>query len=169
MSILPDRGCDPERIFELADGGLTPEQRREALSHIEKCPECREFYEQELELNARLGSLDFPDPGPCSVSRQVAMSLPTRPLKARALWAILAIMLLAVTTLSLGLGWMEAASLAMGVLTVFWGLAAGVADALRAVLDTVGMWALAALAIGAMADIILAAVIFSATRLARRV
>lgn len=166
--MLPDRGCDPERVFELADGGLTPEERRMVCAHLDECPKCRGLYEQELELSNRLGSLEFPDPGPCSVSRQVAMALPTRALKARLLWALAAAALLAVTILMLGAGTMDLLSLATGVFMAFWSFAAGVADATLAVLDTLGPWALIALAIGAAADLFLVAVVFSATRLARR-
>lgn len=168
MSVLPDRGCDPERVFELADGGLTPEERRQAHSHLEDCPECRALYERELEMNDRLGSLEFPDPGPCSVSRQVAMALPTRAVKARLLWALAAAALLVVTLLLLGASSMEFASLATGAFMALWSFAAGVANATLAVLDTLGPWALAALTVGAFLDLVLAAVVFSAARLSRR-
>jgi predicted anti-sigma-YlaC factor YlaD len=84
--------CDPEPIFELADGSLGPDQEREVRTHLRDCRGCRNLYERELRLNASLGSLDFEQPR--SVCQGVAMALPTRSLRARLLWAGLAIVLL---------------------------------------------------------------------------
>ena len=38
-----DCGCDPEKVFELADGGLNIEQEREVREHLASCPGCREL------------------------------------------------------------------------------------------------------------------------------
>ena len=103
------RRCDPEVIFELADGALGPERAREIRDHLEACPDCRELYEKELELSAFLGSLELAEPR--SVCPGVAMALPTRPLKARLLWATLALALLLVAA-----GPVLLAALAVGAL-----------------------------------------------------
>src|SRR5918998_360801 len=82
--------CDPERVFELADGGLSPEAECEARAHVNRCPECRELYEDELRLSARIGSLEV---GPTrSVCQEVAMALPTRLVGGRIVWAGLALL-----------------------------------------------------------------------------
>src|SRR5919112_928096 len=83
------RHCDPQVIFELADGALGREQTRVVRDHLEACPGCRKLYEKELRLSAFLGSLELAEPR--SVRPGVAMALPTRPLKARLLWAALAL------------------------------------------------------------------------------
>ena len=51
--------CDPESVFELADGSLGPEREREIRAHLSVCGGCRTLYERELRLNASLGSLEF--------------------------------------------------------------------------------------------------------------
>ena len=95
--------CDPEAIFELADGGLGAEREREVRAHLRGCPECRDLYEKELNLTAFLDTLEFAEPPSRSVSRGVAMALPTRPLKARLLWVALAFALLLAGSLALSL------------------------------------------------------------------
>ncbi len=170
--MLPDRGCDPERVFELADGGLTPQERRQAHSHLEDCPECRELYEREMELSSKLGSCDFSglgsDLGACDVSRRVAMALPTRPLKARFLWAVLSVGLLAVALAALEIGGVDPAAVGMGVVGTFWGLVSGGADVVRAFFPAAAPTVLVALGIGAVADLLIAAAVFAAARRAKR-
>ena len=84
------RPCDPEPVFELADGSLGPEREREIRAHGEwRLPDS---LRGELRLNASLGSLEFEETD--SVCRSVAMALPTRSTKARLLWAVLAVFLL---------------------------------------------------------------------------
>jgi predicted anti-sigma-YlaC factor YlaD len=62
MSGPRERRCDPEAIFELADGALSADRVREARAHLDDCPGCRELYERELELNALLRSSDLAEP-----------------------------------------------------------------------------------------------------------
>ena len=108
--------CDHELVFELADGGLCGENAEALREHLGRCPDCRELYERELDLNAHLASLDFPEPRSCSVHRGVAMALPTRSLSARLLWAALAATLLALVLVYLELNGAEPLILAAGVL-----------------------------------------------------
>src|SRR5215210_1479324 len=156
------RRCDPQVIFELADGGLGPEQEREIRNHLETCPGCRKLYEKELELSAFLGSLDLVEPR--SVRPGVAMALPTRPLKARLLWATLALALLLVASLALSLDGTNPAVFAVNALGVFWGVVSGFADVARTILVAVGPVLLVALAVGALLDLSLAAALLWMTR-----
>src|ERR671917_1095635 len=130
------RRCDPQVIFELADGALGPERAREIRDHLEACPGCRKLYEKELELSAFLGSLELAQPR--SVCPGVAMALPTRPLKARLLWAALALALLLVASLALSLDGTGPMVSAMNALGVFWSLVSGFADVVQAVLVVAG-------------------------------
>ena len=56
------RRCDPEAVFELADGTLGAQRGREIRAHLEDCPVCRELYERELELNALLRTSELAEP-----------------------------------------------------------------------------------------------------------
>jgi predicted anti-sigma-YlaC factor YlaD len=154
--------CDPEVIFELADGALGPGRRREIRAHLNDCPGCRELYERELELNACLRSMEFAQSR--SVCPGVAMALPTRPLKARLLWAVLALALLLVASLALSLEGASPMVFAVSVLGVFWSLVSGFADVVQAVLVVAGPILLLALAAGALLDLLLAAVLLRTTR-----
>jgi len=156
------RRCDPQVIFELADGALGPEQEREIRNHLETCPGCRKLYEKELELSTFLGSLDLVEPR--SVRPGVAMALPTRPLKARLLWATLALALLLVASLALSLDGTNPAVFAVNALGVFWGVVSGFADVARTILVAVGPVLLVALAVGALLDLSLAAALLWMTR-----
>ncbi len=156
------RRCDPQVIFELADGALGPEQTREVRDHLEACPGCREHYEKELRLSAFLGSLELAEPR--SVRPSVAMALPTRPLKARLLWATLAMALLLVASLALSLDGGHPAVFAVNALGVFWGLVSGFADVARTILVAAGPVLLVALAVGALLDLALAAALLWMTR-----
>lgn len=156
------RNCDPELVFELADGALTPERRRQARTHLEACPGCRELYERETDLSARLVALDLG--APRSVCREVAMALPTRPLKVRLLWAAVAAVLLSAAVVALNMVGDSPVAFATGVMGVFWNYAGMFANALGAVLDVAGPALLVALAAGAVADLVLAGVIYAAAR-----
>ena len=154
--------CDPEPIFELADGSLGPDQEREVRTHLRDCKGCRNLYERELRLNASLGSLDFEQPR--SVCQGVAMALPTRSLRARLLWAGLAIVLLVTTSLTMMLGGSNFAAYFVEAVSVFWGFVAGMADVLQVVFAVVGPALLVALAVGAAVDLAIAAVYLAVSR-----
>jgi predicted anti-sigma-YlaC factor YlaD len=159
---MSGRRCDPEAVFELADGALGPERMREARAHLDACPDCRKLYEKEMELNALLGSLEFAEPR--SVCPAVAMELPTRPLKARLLWAALALVLLLFASLALNLHGINPAALAVSALGVFWSVVSGFADVVQAVLAVAGPVLLVALLVGALLDLLLAAALLWTTR-----
>jgi hypothetical protein len=154
--------CDPEPIFELADGSLGPDQEREVRTHLRDCRGCRNLYERELRLNASLGSLDFEQPR--SVCQGVAMALPTRSLRARLLWAGLAVVLLLTTSLTMMLGGSNIAALFIEAVGVFWGFVAGMADVIQVVFAIVGPALLVALAVGAAVDLCIAAVYLAVSR-----
>jgi hypothetical protein len=156
--------CDPGAIFELADGALGTEREREMRSHLRGCPECRDLYEKELNLNAFLDTLEFAEPPSRSVCRGVAMALPTRPLKARFLWAALALALLLVASLALSLEGTNPAVFAVNALDVFWGLVSGFVDVISAVFVATGTVLLGALAVGALLDLLIAATVLLLTR-----
>jgi predicted anti-sigma-YlaC factor YlaD len=162
VNVHPEGRCDPEEIFELADGALGTEREREVRAHLGRCPGCRALYESELELNASLGSLEFEEPR--SVCRVVAMALPTRSFKVRLLWAGLALTLLFVAALALSLDGTNPAVFAVDALVVFWGFVSGTADVVRVLLTAVGPALLVALAVGALLDLIIAAVYLSVSR-----
>ena len=156
--------CDSEVVFELADGALDADRAREARAHLDGCPGCRELYERELELNALLRSAELANPRSRSVCPMVAMALPTRPLKARIFWASLALMLLAVASLALSLDGSNPMVFAVNALGVFWGVVSGFAEVARATMVAAGPILLAALAVGALLDLCLAAALFWMTR-----
>ena len=162
MSLPQNCGCEPEEIFELADRALTPEKEREVRAHLERCPECRGLYERETRLNSRLKSLNFSEPR--SVCAGVAMALPTRPLKARLLWALLAGVLLSAALFALGLNGVNPAVFVVDAMTVFWGSASVLTDVLDTALAVGGGTLLIALAVGALVDLLLAAVLLSVLR-----
>jgi anti-sigma factor RsiW len=154
--------CDPQVIFELADGALGPERAREVRAHLEACPGCRELYEKEQELNAFLDSLEFAESR--SVCPGVVMALPTRPLKARLLWATLALTLLVVASLALSLDGTNPAVFAVNALGVFWGLVSGFTDVAQTILVAAGPIIFVALVVGALLDLALAAALLWTTR-----
>jgi predicted anti-sigma-YlaC factor YlaD len=149
-------------IFELADGALGPERAREVRAHLEACPGCRKLYEKELRLSAFLGSLELAEPR--SVRPGVAMALPTRPLKARLLWATLAVALLLGASLALSFEGTTPAVFAVNALGVFWGVVSGFADAAQTVLVAAGPIIVIALGVGALLDLSLAAALLWTTR-----
>ena len=157
--------CDPEAIFELADGALGTERAYEVRAHLRGCPECRDLYEKELNLNAYLDTLEFAEFSSRSVCPGVVMALPTRPLKARLLWAVLALALLSAASLVSSLDGAHPAVFAVNVLGVFWGLVSGFEDVVQTIFVTAGPVLMVALAIGALLDLSIAA---AALLLARR-
>jgi predicted anti-sigma-YlaC factor YlaD len=158
------RRCDPETVFELADGALGEERAREARLHLDECPPCRELYEKELEINALLRSTELADPRSRSVCPMVAMALPTRPLKARLLWASTALILLLAVSLALSLDGTNPLVLAVNTLGVFWGVVSGFADVARTTVVAAGPILFAALAVGALLDLCLVAAFLWTTR-----
>jgi hypothetical protein len=154
--------CDPEPIFELADGSLGPERDREVRTHLRDCQDCRKLYERELRLNASLGSLDFEQPR--SVCQGVAMALPTRSLRARLLWGGLAVVLLLIASMTMMLGGTNFAAFFLEAASVFWGFVAGLADVTQVVFAAVGPVLLVALAVGAVVDLAIAAVYLAVSR-----
>ena len=154
--------CDPERVFELADGGLSPEAEREARTHVSRCPACRELYEDELRLSACIGSLEAGEAR--SVCRDVAMALPTRLLGGRILWAGLALVLLATVSLALSLDGTNPAALVADSVGAFWGFVSGLAEVAEAFLVAAGPALLVAFGIGAVLDLLIAGVVFSVSR-----
>jgi anti-sigma factor RsiW len=158
---LPRR-CDPEPIFELADGSVGPEREREVRAHLGACEACRSLYERELQLNASLGSLDFEQPR--SVCRGVAMALPTRSVRARLLWAVLAVVLLLTASAAMLLEGSNLAALVIETAGVFWGFVAGLADVVQVGFAVVGPALLVALAVGAVVDLAIAAVYLTVFR-----
>ncbi|MDQ4126720.1 MAG: zf-HC2 domain-containing protein [Actinomycetota bacterium] len=162
MTGQPEHRCDPELIFELADGALGLEQEREVRAHLGCCPGCLTLYESEHDLNAWLGSLEFEEPR--SVCRAVVMALPTRSVKVRLLWAGLAVALLVVASVALSLDGTNPAVFAVDALVTFWSFVSGSADVVRVLLAAVGPALLAALAVGALLDLIIAAVYLSVSR-----
>ena len=156
--------CDPEAIFELADGALGAEREREVRAHLRGCPECQDLYERELNLNAFLETLEFTEPPSRSVSRGVAMALPTRPLKARLLWVALALTLLLAASLALSLDGTNPAVFAANTLGLFWGLVSGFEDVVQSAFVATGTVLLGALAVGALLDLLIAATVLGLTR-----
>jgi hypothetical protein len=154
--------CDPQAIFELADGALGTERAHEVRDHLTGCPSCRERYEKERELNAVLGSLEFTESR--SVRPGVLMALPTRPLKARLLSSALALALLVAASLALSLDGTTPAVLAVNALGVFWGVVSGFTDVAQTILVAAGPVIFVALAAGALLDLFLAATLLWTTR-----
>ena len=154
--------CDPQVIFELADGELGPGRTREVRDHMEACPGCRKLYEKELELNASLHSMEFGQAR--SVCPGVAMALPTRPMRARLLWAVLAFALLLLASFALSLGGTYPAAFAVNALGTFWGVVSGFADVAQTILIAAAPVLLAALIVGALLDLVLAAALLWTTR-----
>jgi hypothetical protein len=92
------------------------------------------------------------------------MALPTRPLKARFLWAALAVALLLVASLALSLDGTHPAVFAVNALGVFWGVVSGFMDVAQTVLVAAGPVIFVALAAGALLDLFLAATLLWTTR-----
>jgi len=157
-------GCDPEKVFELADGSLDTGQESEVRGHLSSCPGCRELYERELDLNAFLNSLDFSRVRSRSVCPVVAMALPTRTARVRVLWGLLASALLVAALVSLELNGTEPVILVMSILGACWGLVEGSADVARAVFAAAGTTILLALGLGALMDVLIALALVSVSR-----
>ncbi len=156
--------CDPEKVFDLAEGLLEPEQGRETREHLVSCPGCRELYERELELNACLSSLDFSGIRSRSVCQSVTMALPTRPKEMRLLWGALAAALFVAALVTLELNGAEPVLFGMSALGVLWGWILGSADAARAVFAATDSTILPLLALGALLDALIALTVITVSR-----
>ena len=156
--------CDPEMIFELADGTLSQDRKYEAQEHLRACPECQEIYQREVDLNAYLECLEPSEARSRSVCRGVAMALPTRPFRARVLWGVLALALMLTALLALNFSGTNPVTSATSVVDVLWSLVSGLADLIVTVFVMAGPIILIALLLGAIADVVIAAAVFSAAR-----
>ena len=154
--------CDPEGVFELADGDISPERELEVRTHLDLCPTCKNLYEEELDLNACLGEIEMGEPS--SVCREVAMSLPNRTMAARLVWVGLAGVLLLTAVVALGMNGTNPAASAVEAVGAFWGFVSGLSDATEALLVAVGPALLLALGVGAVADLLIAGAVFSISR-----
>ena len=163
-----DRGCDPEAVFELADRELDREREREVRAHLESCSGCSSLYNQEISLSASLGAAKIAGEQPCSVSRAVAMALPTRPAKVRLLWAVLSVALLFAALAILQLSGANPINYFADALGMLWGYVSEFAGVSRVVFAVAGPVLMISLGIGAILDVFIAAAIFSASRHARR-
>lgn len=170
MSLSHDRSreCDPEAVFELVDGGLGQARRHDLREHLDACPGCGEIYRREMGLSRSLCSMQYMEFGYGSVSRSVAMALPTRRMRARFLWALLSVALLAVSLLALELYQSGPVGPVVDALGVFWGFVTGASDVVRAVFAAVGSGLLIALGLGAVFDLLVAAAVVTAVRRSRR-
>ena len=160
----PGRNCDPEVVFELAERTLGPGREREVRRHLDACPDCRNLYEREMRINEHLGSLKFSEADQRSVCESVAMALPTRPVKARLVWALLAVGLLATALFALVSQGTNPATFVMDAVGNFQGASVMLTDVFGAALAAAGSVILGALAVGAVLDLLLAAVLFSVVR-----
>lgn len=157
--------CDPEAVFELVDGAMAPARRRELFSHLESCPGCRDYYEREKTLSDDLSSMrDAGFEAPPSVCREVAMALPTRSVKMRFMWAVLALGILLSAVFALSLDGRSPFVMVTGIVDVLWSVASGFADVAAMMLGLAGPVIVVALVVGAVLDILVAGVVFSAMR-----
>lgn len=151
-------------IFELAERSLDAGRARELNLHLEECPGCRDLYEREVKINERLVSLKFSEANQRSVCESVAMALPTRPVKARLLWAVLAVGLLGIALFALGAQGAGPATFVMDSVEAFQGMSMMLTDLLGTTLAAAGSILLVALALGAVLDLLLVGILFSVSR-----
>jgi hypothetical protein len=97
------------------------------------------------------------------------MALPTRSLRARVLWGLLAGAFLVAALVSLELNGREPVILAMSILSVCWGLIVGSTELTRAVFSAAGTTILLALALGTLADVLIALTVVFIRNRGRRV
>ena len=151
--------CDPVAVFEFADGQTAGKEANAVQLHLEECPGCRELYEREVELNEQLGSFDGCPVSGRSVSRVVAMALPTRTARARAVWAMLAVALSLSAMLALEVSGRSPVILFVDAAAWSSGALAGLRDVVRIIFAVVGRWVVIALIVGITLDLIIAAVV----------
>ncbi|MBX6764776.1 MAG: zf-HC2 domain-containing protein [Rubrobacteraceae bacterium] len=164
-------GCDPARIFELVEGSLGPGEEREVREHLARCRGCRKLYEREAGLSAFLGSMRHcpPPVQRGTISRGVAMALPTRSAKARAAWSTLAAVLFVAALLDLErTGGFELVGALTGAFNELSGLISGVAEAVHTGLSVVSWPLFVVLGVGTFVDAVIAVVVLAFVRRSRR-
>lgn len=154
--------CDPERVFELAEGELSPDDEGSIRAHLNGCEACRKLYEEELRLNACIDAVELGEAR--SVCREVAMELPTRLAGVRVVWAGLATVLLAAASLAFSLDGTNPVSFVVEALGAFWGFVSGLANVAESFLVAAGPVLLLSLGVGALVDLAIAGVILSVAR-----
>jgi hypothetical protein len=92
------------------------------------------------------------------------MALPTRSLRARLLWGLLASALLVVAFVSLEFNGTKPVVLAMSTLGTCWDFVAGSVGVAHAVFATAGPTIILVLALGALADLLIALLVLSVSR-----
>ena len=155
--------CDPRAVFELANGALGPERERDVRGHLTSCSGCRELYEREVGLVTLLGDVDFRAPD-ASVRREVVMALPTRCVGARLMWGALAVALLVAALLALVMDGANPLVPAADAVDLFRGFVLGVTDVTQTVFVVAGPTIVVALAVGAVLDLVIAAVVLAKSR-----
>jgi uncharacterized integral membrane protein len=159
-------GCrEPEEIFEYAD--RQPGDAAHFRAHLAACPRCRELYERELRLSEQLRSVEFHEAR--SVSREVAMALPTRPTGARFLWAALAGALFVVALFAFDLRGGSPVTLLADATGWLWGISGGLWSVASTMFAAAGSIILAAFILGALADLAIAAALLRRSRRTREV
>lgn len=151
--------CDPEAVFELVDGQAVGEKARSVRLHVEGCPGCRELYEREVELNDRLGAFDGCPVSVGSVSRMVAMALPTRTARSRAVWAMLAVALSLSALLALEVSGRSPVIQFLDMAAWSSGATAGLWDVAMILFTVTGRWVVMVLLVGITLDLVIAAVV----------
>lgn len=157
-------GCDEERIFDLAERTLEPDEARSVRTHLDECPGCLRLYERNVELNARLNSIGSPDEVSHSVCRDVVMAIPTRSVRARIYWGALAFGLLVVALLASYLSGSNLVALASSTVGIVVSFVSGFAEMARTILVMGGPVILIALLVGTLVDVLIAVVLLSALR-----
>ncbi|HET9657053.1 MAG TPA: zf-HC2 domain-containing protein, partial [Kineosporiaceae bacterium] len=72
-----------ERVTALVDGRLAPDAVQRAHLHLAGCRDCREAFEAERLMKARLAALEGPRPGDDLMWRLLTMGGPNGPLPPR--------------------------------------------------------------------------------------
>lgn len=161
--------CTAEEVFEYVDGSLEPGREREVRAHLRRCGRCEELRERERSLSAALRSPGLREMGWLEergggASHRVAMALPTRSPYAKAMWGGGAALILVAALVSLSLHSVQPFSSLTRFMSLCWGLTSGLSDAAGVILAVSGWTILAALAIGALVDVLIAATVIAAAR-----
>lgn len=162
------RACDPEGIFELAEGALYGEKRARLLMHLESCGSCRARYEREKSLSAGLCVFGGDREPEAHVAREVAFSLPTRSAASKVAWGTLAALLLVFAGGALVAGGAGSLlGLVGGSSDALWGFVSGTSSVLGSVISSLAPFIVGLLLLGALVDAAIAAVVLYAARRGR--